>query len=132
MVIPRFIEQAKANLPLTVYGDGSQSRCFGHVLDIVPAIYTLVHTDAALGQVVNLGSDEEVTILQLAERVRERLKSKSEIRYVPFEQAFRPGFEDMQRRVPCLKKAKRLIGFQPTRTLDDVIVDILSDGADQH
>ena len=132
MVIPRFIEQAKANLPLTVYGDGSQSRCFGHVLDIVPAIHTLVHTDAALGQVVNLGSDEEVTILQLAERVREKVKSKSEIRYVPFEQAFRPGFEDMQRRVPCLKKAKRLIGFEPTRTLDDVIVDILSDGADQH
>jgi UDP-glucose 4-epimerase len=127
MVIPRFIEQAKANLPLTVYGDGSQSRCFGHVLDIVPAIHKLVHTDAALGQVVNLGSDEEVTILQLAERVRDRLKSKSEIRYVPFEQAFRPGFEDMQRRVPSLKKAKRLIGFTPRRDLNDVISDILGE-----
>lgn len=125
MVIPRFIQQAKADLPLTVYGDGSQSRCFGHVLDIVPAIAKLVQTDAALGQVVNLGANEEITILQLAERVRDRLGSKSAIRFVPFEQAFRPGFEDMQRRVPDLSKASRLIGFQPERSLDDVIDDIL-------
>jgi UDP-glucose 4-epimerase len=127
MVIPRFIEQAQMNAPLTVYGDGSQSRCFGHVLDMVPAIRKLIHTDAALGQVVNLGSDEEVTILQLAERVRDKVGSKSEIRFVPFEQAFRPGFEDMQRRVPSVAKAKRLIGFAPKRTLDDVIDDILAE-----
>ncbi len=127
MVIPRFIQQAKANAPLTVYGDGSQSRCFGHVLDIVPAIHKLAHTEAAMGQVVNLGSDEEVTILQLAERVKEQVKSKSEIQFVPFEQAFRPGFEDMQRRVPDLAKAKRLIGFEPKRKLDEVIADILLD-----
>jgi UDP-glucose 4-epimerase len=127
MVIPRFIQQAKANAPLTVYGDGSQSRCFGHVLDIVPAIHKLVHTDAALGHVVNLGADEEVTILQLAERVKSMVNSKSEIQYVPFEQAFRPGFEDMQRRVPSLAKAKKLIGFSARRTLDDVIADILAE-----
>ena len=128
MVIPRFIEQAKSGADLTVYGDGSQSRCFGHVLDIVPAIHRLVHNDAALGHVVNLGSDQEVTILQLAERVRERVKSTSGIRFVPYDVAYRPGFEDMQRRVPDLRKARRLIGYAPTRSLDDVIDDILACG----
>ena len=127
MVIPRFIEQAKSGADMTVYGDGSQSRCFGHVLDVVPAIYKLVHNDAAIGQIVNLGSDQEITILQLAERVRARVKSSSEIRLVPYDVAYRPGFEDMQRRVPDLSKARRLIGYAPTRSLDDVIDDILAD-----
>jgi UDP-glucose 4-epimerase len=125
MVIPRFIEQAKSGADLTVYGDGSQSRCFGHVLDIVPAIHKLVHSDDALGEVVNLGSDQEITILQLAQRVRERVGSSSEIRFVPYDVAYRPGFEDMQRRVPDLSKARTLIGYGPTRSLDDVIDDIL-------
>jgi UDP-glucose 4-epimerase len=129
MVIPRFIEQARTGADITVYGDGTQSRCFGHVLDVVPAIHKLVHCDSALGQVVNLGSDEEVTVLQLAERVRSRLGSSSEIRFVPYDIAFRPGFEDMQRRVPDLKKANRLIGYRPTRSLDDVIDDIVADDA---
>jgi UDP-glucose 4-epimerase len=128
MVIPRFIEQAKSGADLTVYGDGNQTRCFGHVLDIVPAVYKLTHNDAALGQVVNLGSDEEITILQLAERVRARVKSSSKIRLVPYDVAYRPGFEDMQRRVPDLGKARRLIGFAPSRNLDDVIDDILACG----
>lgn len=128
MVIPRFIEQAQSGADLTVYGDGSQSRCFGHVLDIVPAVHRLVHTDEALGHVVNLGSDQEVTILELAERVRARVKSASSIRFVPYDVAYRPGFEDMQRRVPDLAKAHKLIGYVPTRTLDDAIDDILSDG----
>jgi UDP-glucose 4-epimerase len=127
MVIPRFIQQARRNDPITVYGDGTQSRCFGHVLDIVPAIYTLVHSDAALGQVVNLGSDQEISIKDLACLVRERLGSTSEIRFVPYDQAFRPGFEDMQRRVPDLSKARRLIAYRPTRSLSDVIDDILAD-----
>lgn len=126
MVIPRFVDQAKSGADLTVYGDGSQSRCFGHVLDVVPAIHRLAHCDDALGQVVNLGSDEEVTILQLAERVRARARSSSDIRFLAYDVAFRPGFEDMQRRVPDLSKAKRLIGYSPTRTLDDAIDDILA------
>jgi UDP-glucose 4-epimerase len=129
MVIPRFIEQARSGAELTVYGDGSQSRCFGHVLDVVPAIHKLAHSDDAVGHVVNIGSDQEVTILQLAERVRDRLGSSSEIRFVPYDIAYRPGFEDRQRRVPDLSKAKRLIGYEPTRTLDDVIDDILADEA---
>jgi UDP-glucose 4-epimerase len=94
---------------------------------VVPAIYKLVHNDAAIGQIVNLGSDQEITILQLAERVRARVKSSSEIRMVPYDVAYRPGFEDMQRRVPDLSKARRLIGYAPTRSLDDVIDDILAD-----
>jgi UDP-glucose 4-epimerase len=127
MVIPRFIQQARRNEPMTVYGDGTQSRCFGHVLDIVPAIYALVHNDAALGQVVNLGSDQEISIKDLACLVRERLGSTSQILFVPYDQAFRPGFEDMQRRVPDLSKARRLIGYRPTRSLAEVIDDILAD-----
>jgi UDP-glucose 4-epimerase len=131
MVIPRFIEQAKLGAPMTVYGDGSQRRCFGHVFDIVPAIHRLVHSVEAHGQVVNLGSDEEITILELANKIRKRVGSNSEIRFVPYEVAYRPGFEDMERRVPDLSKARRLIGFAPTRRLDQVIDDILaSESAD--
>jgi UDP-glucose 4-epimerase len=128
MVIPRFIEQAKSGADLTVYGDGSQSRCFGHVLDVVPAIHRLAHCDEALGQVVNLGSDQEVTIAHLAECVRDRVGSTSKIRLVPYDVAYRAGFEDMQRRVPNLAKARRLIGYEPRRTLDDAIDDIIKDG----
>jgi UDP-glucose 4-epimerase len=127
MVIPRFIQQARRNEPITVYGDGTQSRCFGHVLDVVPAIYTLAHSEAARGKVVNIGSDQEITIADLARLVRDRTGSKSEIRYVPYEQAYRPGFEDMQRRVPDLTRAARLIGYRPTRTVADAIDDILAD-----
>lgn len=127
MVIPRFIEQARTGAPLTVYGDGSQRRCFGHVLDIVPAICALAHCDEAQGKVVNLGNDEEIAILDLAKLVRERLNSSSEIRFVPYDVAFRPGFEDMERRVPDLRRAQSLIGFKPTRNLHDVIDDILCD-----
>lgn len=128
MVIPRFIEQAKSGADLTVYGDGTQSRCFGHVLDVVPAIHKLAHSDEAVGEVVNVGSDQEVTILQLAERVRDRVGSSSKIRFVPYDVAYRAGFEDMQRRVPNLAKVRRLIDYQPSRTLDDAIDDIMKDG----
>ncbi len=91
MVLPRFIEQARKNEPITVYGDGSQIRCFGHVLDLVPAVHKLMHTPAAQGEIVNLGSDEETTILALAERVKARIKSRSEIVLVPFPAGIRGG-----------------------------------------
>jgi len=130
MVIPRFIAQARTGAPLTVYGDGTQRRCFGHVLDIVPAIRKLVHCDRALGRVVNLGNDEEITILDLANLVRARVGSASEVRFVPYDIAYRPGFEDMERRVPCLDLARLLIEFRPTRTLHDVIDDILCHDAE--
>ncbi|HJU88392.1 MAG TPA: GDP-mannose 4,6-dehydratase [Gemmatimonadaceae bacterium] len=127
MVIPRFIEQARNGAPITVYGDGTQARCFGHVKDIVPAIHRLAHCEKAMGQVVNLGSDEEITILDLAKRICERMSSSSTIQFVPYDIAYRPGFEDMQRRVPNLVKARDLVGFEPRRTLDDVIDDILAE-----
>lgn len=127
MVIPRFIEQARTGASMTVFGDGSQRRCFGHVLDIVPAIRALIHCKDALGQVVNLGNDEEISILELAKLIRARLGSTSEIRFVPYDVAYRPGFEDMERRVPDLARARSLIGFEPKRNLHDVIDDILCD-----
>jgi UDP-glucose 4-epimerase len=125
MVIPRFIEQARTGAPMTVYGDGTQRRCFGHVLDIVPAIRALAHCDTAEGRVVNLGNDEEISILELAKRIRTRVGSSSEIRFVPYDVAYRPGFEDMERRVPDLTLARTLIGFNPGRDLSAVIDDIL-------
>lgn len=125
MVIPRFIDQALTGVPLTVYGDGQQRRCFAHVRDIVPAIHRLAHCEAACGRVVNLGSAEEITILDLAKLIRDRVTSESEIRFVPYDVAYRPGFEDMERRVPDLSLARELIGYEPRRTLDDVITDIL-------
>jgi len=132
MVIPRFIQQANRGEPITVYGTGEQSRCFAHVLDVVPAIYRLVRCEAALGQVVNLGSDQEITILELARCIVSRTGSKSEIQFVPYDIAYRPGFEDMARRVPDLSLAKRLIGYCPRRTLQNAIDDILRDAASSH
>lgn len=127
MVVPRFVDQALAGGPLTVYGDGQQKRCFAHVLDIVPALVELMRCDSAVGQVVNLGSAEEVTILELARRVLARCDSGAEIHFVPYDQAFRPGFEDMVRRVPDLTRAQNLIGYEPSRSLDDIISDVLAE-----
>jgi UDP-glucose 4-epimerase len=127
MVVPRFVDQAKSGGPLTVYGDGTQTRCFAHVLDIVPAMANLMHTDAAIGQVVNLGSDQEISIRALAERIIARVNPSATVRFVPYDEAFRPGFEDMMRRVPDLTKARRLAGYAPKRSLDDIIDDVLAD-----
>jgi UDP-glucose 4-epimerase len=124
MVIPRFVEQALAGEPITVYGDGTQSRCFAHVLDVVDALVTLMSRPAARGEVFNIGNDEEVTILQLAERVRKITGSSSPIRLVPFSQAYAAGFEDMVRRVPDLGKIRNLIGYRPKRSLDMILADV--------
>ncbi len=107
MVIPRFIEQGLAGEPITVFGDGKQSRCFAHVSDVVGALVKLMKTPAARGDVFNIGNAEEVTILQLAEKVRSLTGSKSPIRLVPYSQAYTAGFEDMVRRVPDLSKIRR-------------------------
>lgn len=124
MVVPNFIKSAVRNEPLIVHGDGEQSRCFGHVLDVVEALAKILETPACFGQVTNIGNAEEVTIKQLAEKAIEMTGSKSEIRYIPYEEAYGEGFEDMRRRVPSLEKAKRLIGYEPTRTLDQIINDV--------
>ncbi len=124
MVVPNFIKSAIKNEPLTVHGDGTQSRCFGHVYDVVEGLTKVIETPECFGQVVNLGNAEEVTIKGLAEKAIEMTGSSSEIRYIPYSEAYGEGFEDMQRRVPSLEKAKRLIGYQPTRTLETIINDV--------
>ena len=127
MVIPRFIEQGLSGEPITVFGDGTQSRCFAHVLDVVGALVKLMETTAARGDVFNIGNAEEVTILQLAEKVRALTGSKSQIRLVPYSEAFTAGFEDMVRRVPDLSKIRRMIDYRATRGLDQILNDVLDE-----
>ena len=127
MVIPRLTRQALAGAPLTVYGDGSQSRCFCHVSDVVAALVGLLERDEAVGEVFNIGSSEEVTILELAQRIIEHTGSSSAIQLVPYEQAYAAGFEDMQRRVPDTTKIEELLGWRPQRILEDVLCDASND-----
>jgi UDP-glucose 4-epimerase len=121
MVLPNFVRQALDGAPITVYGTGQQSRCFCDVGDAVEALLRLAATDRAVGEVVNVGNDEEVTIEDLAKRVRERTHSSSKIEYIPYDQAYEPGFEDMFRRVPCLDKLQRMTGFRPSTPLPEII-----------
>jgi UDP-glucose 4-epimerase len=127
MVVPRFVRSALRNEPIDVHGDGTQSRCFGHVADVVQGLTKLIESPACFGTVVNLGNNEEVSINQLAKRAIDLTGSSSEIRFVPYDEVYGPGFEDMQRRVPNLEKARRMIGYQPTRTLDDIIHDVAAE-----
>jgi UDP-glucose 4-epimerase len=117
MVVPRFVRQALKGEPLTVFGDGEQSRCFGDVADVTEAVVRLMEHPGALGQVFNIGSTQEVTMNQLAQMVLALTGSHSEIVYVPYAQAYAPGFEDMRRRVPSLEKIQRLIGYAPRYSL---------------
>ncbi len=116
-----FVAQALEGAPITVYGTGQQSRCFCDVRDSVEAILRLVANDKAVGEVTNIGNDFEVTIEDLAQRVREQAGSSSSIKYIPYDQAYEPGFEDMFRRVPCLDKLESLTGFRPKTTLPEII-----------
>jgi UDP-glucose 4-epimerase len=125
MVIPRFVSQALSAQPLQVHGDGKQSRCFLHIRDVVGALVKLIEHPGAVGQVFNLGSQEEVTIEALAKRVIQITNSPSQIIYVPYEQAYEEGFEDMPRRVPDISKIRALIGFQPTMNLDQIIRSVV-------
>jgi len=127
MVVPRFVHAAIRNEPIQVHGDGTQSRCFGHVDDIVEGLVKLLETPACFGQVINLGNDEEVSIKQLADKAIALTGSSSEIQFVPYEEAYGEGFEDMRRRVPSLDKSKQLIGYQPTRSLEDIINDVANE-----
>jgi UDP-glucose 4-epimerase len=125
MVLPNFARQALAGRPLTVFGEGTQSRCFAHVSDAVRALSRLMTLDEAVGQVFNVGSDEEITILDLARRVVGVAGGNSEIRLVPYEEAYEVGFEDMPRRVPDLSKIRRFIGYRPEYDLDDIIRSVV-------
>jgi UDP-glucose 4-epimerase len=121
MVLPNFVRQALDGAPITVYGSGKQSRCFCDVRDAVEALLRLAATDKAVGEVVNVGNDEEVTIEDLASRVKDSTRSSSTIEYIPYDQAYEPGFEDMFRRVPCLDKLQRMTGFRPSTQLPEII-----------
>ena len=125
MVLPTFVRQALAGEPLTVFGTGKQSRCFGDVGDVVEALGKLIRTKEAVGQVFNLGSDEEVTIEELAQRVLRVTASSSPIVYVPYDQAYEEGFEDMMRRVPSLEKIRRCIGYRVKTRLDQIIEKVV-------
>jgi len=125
MVIPRFISQALKGEPLTVYGDGQQSRCFCDVADIVWAVQQLLENPAAIGEVFNLGSDEEITIHDLAKKIITKTGSTSQITFVPYEQAYAPGFEDMRKRVPSLSKLHHLLGYSPRYSLDQILDRII-------
>jgi UDP-glucose 4-epimerase len=125
MVIPNFVRQSLAGEPITVFGDGSQTRSFTHVVDVVGALLKLTKEPRAIGQVINVGNTQEVTIAQLAERVRELTGSKSPIKFIPYDEAYESGFEDMPRRVPCLKRVRELIGYEPRNTLDDILVQVI-------
>jgi UDP-glucose 4-epimerase len=124
MVLPNFVRRALANEPIPVFGDGRQSRCFAHVEDVVAALYRLSMTPEAVGDVFNIGSREETDILGLAHLVKEITGSDSEIVFVPYDEAYGQGFEDMARRVPDLSKIRKLIGYEPSRNLRDIISSV--------
>jgi len=126
MVIPTFVRQALRGEPVTVYGDGTQSRCFCHVKDTVRALAAVLVREDAYGQVFNLGNDEEVSMMDLAKRVIARAGSTSSIELVPYDQAYEVGFEDMHRRIPSLEKTKAFLSWEPVRNLDQILDDVLA------
>jgi UDP-glucose 4-epimerase len=126
MVIPSFVRQALEGKPITVYGDGSQQRCFGHVFDVIGALEKLCLTDAAVGRVFNVGATDEITILGLAEKVKAMTGSGSAIELVPYDKAYEAGFEDMMRRIPDIRRVKECVGYQPTRNLDQILKDVIA------
>ena len=127
MVIPRLVRQAVNGEPLTVFGDGRQTRCFCHVLDVVDALLQLLDEDRSVGETFNVGTNEEISVLELANRIVGLTESLSPIELIPYEQAWEPGFEDMQRRVPDTTKLRALTGWAPVRSLDDILRETIAE-----
>jgi UDP-glucose 4-epimerase len=125
MVIPNFVEQALGGREITIFGDGSQSRCFTHVSDAVGALMGLIADPRATGEVYNVGSSEEITIRELAERIKHLTASSSRIVFVPYDEAYEEGFEDMMRRVPDTTKIRDLIGYAPKISLDEMLLSVI-------
>lgn len=126
MVVPNFVRQALAGQSLTVFGDGTQSRCFCHVHDVVRALADLMERDDLYGEVFNIGSEAEITIRGLASRVRELVVSEASIKYVPYDEAYEEGFEDMHRRVPDITKIRTALDWEPTKSLDEIVLDVMA------
>jgi UDP-glucose 4-epimerase len=131
MVVPRFVNQALDGEPLTVFGTGEQTRCFCHVADFVTAVRSLVDHPDAYGQVFNVGRPEEISIGELARRVIAATGSSSEIRHVPYDEAYPEGFEDMERRVPDISRVRAAVGFEPVHTLDDILASVIEHEAER-
>ncbi|MDP1857436.1 MAG: GDP-mannose 4,6-dehydratase [Gemmatimonadaceae bacterium] len=127
MVVPTFAAQALRDEPITVYGSGEQTRCFGHVNDAVEALLRLMSTSSAIGEVFNVGSTQEISVRELAERVRTAARSRSDIVLIPYSEAYAVGFEDMMRRVPDVSKLERVTGFRPSTSLEVIIRDVVDD-----
>jgi UDP-glucose 4-epimerase len=127
MVVPRFVGQALRHQPLTIFGEGTQTRCFCHVSDVVGGLVALSEHPEAFGKVFNLGGTEEISIGDLAERIIELAGSDSEVEYIPYDAAYEEGFEDMVRRVPNVDRARQLVGFEPSVGLDDIIRSVIED-----
>jgi UDP-glucose 4-epimerase len=127
MVIPRFVSMALKNEPITIYGNGEQTRCFGHVYDVVDAVMSIAFSDKTIGKVINIGNNFEISMNDLAKKIIEETGSKSEIKYVPYSEAYGDGFEDMERRVPNIDLIKSLTGWQPIRDLTQIIKDVAED-----
>jgi Nucleoside-diphosphate-sugar epimerases len=125
MVIPNFVQQALAEQDITVYGDGSQTRCFTHVNDVVGALIQVAEHPRAVGEVYNIGSDHEVTILELARKIKKMTGSESRIVFKPYDEAYEEGFEDMMRRVPDISKIRALIGYKPRADLNDILASVI-------
>jgi UDP-glucose 4-epimerase len=129
MVLPRFAQQSVLGEDLTVYGDGDQTRCFCHVADVVGGIVALLDESAAVGDVFNIGGKTEVSIVELAKRVIQQSGSASTIRYVPYQEAYEAGFEDMRRRVPDTTRIRQLVGWEPRTSLDQIIAEVVAEAA---
>ena len=127
MVVPRFVKAALANEPITIYGDGNQTRCFAHVYDVIDAVMAIAFADNTIGKVINVGNNFEISINGLAKKIIEKTGSKSEIVYVPYAEAYGDGFEDMERRVPNIDLINQLVGWKPNRDLSTMITDISVD-----
>jgi len=125
MVIPRFVQAALAGRPLEIHGDGEQTRCFCHVQDTIRALQGLMDEPATAGEIYNVGSQESVTILQLADRVRELTSSRSELRFTPYDQVYGQGIEDMYHRMPAIDKVRSAVGWEPQRDLDTILADVI-------
>jgi len=125
MVIPRFIEQALAGKPITVYGDGKQSRCFAYVTDVVGGLIKLASTPKSIGEVFNIGNNEEITIQALAQKIKDKISTQAPIKYIPYNEAYQDGFEDMTRRVPDLSKITRAINYRPTFNIDQILDKVI-------
>jgi UDP-glucose 4-epimerase len=127
MVVPRFVNSALSNEPITIYGNGNQTRCFAHIYDVIDAVIAIAFADNTIGKVINIGNDFEISINSLARRIIEETGSKSEIVYVPYQEAYGDGFEDMERRVPNIELINQLVGWKPQRNLSTIIADMAAE-----